>query len=161
MHGAGWGLAMGLVPVAMGQVEKHARQEEQLGVTGNPLLILSTHCSPYCPHPWLFSLLSPPCHSDAHTGEGDLPPSTRIQRGETCVRITFSPTLQEQSAFSNSGIMADFTIHYDVVMEDIIGDVQVPVRRSCGVSSWAHSHSGQGRALGCIAAVLLCVPRNM
>lgn len=82
--------------------------------------------SSYCPHPWLFSLLSPPCHLDAHTGEGDLPPSTRIQRGETCVRITFSPTLRDQSAFSSSGIMADFTIYYDVVMEDIIGDVQVP-----------------------------------
>uniref|UniRef100_A0A8C6GXG1 Inter-alpha-trypsin inhibitor heavy chain family member 6 n=1 Tax=Mus spicilegus TaxID=10103 RepID=A0A8C6GXG1_MUSSI len=56
---------------------------------------------------------------------GDLPPSTRIQRGETCVHITFSPTLRDQSAFSSSGIMADFTIHYDVSMEDIIGDVQV------------------------------------
>lgn len=82
--------------------------------------------SSYCPQPWLFSLLSPLCHLDAHTGEGDLPPSTRIQRGETCVRITFSPTLGDQSAFSSSGIMADFTILYDVVMEDIIGDVQVP-----------------------------------
>lgn len=54
-----------------------------------------------------------------------MPSYTRIQREETCVRITFSPTLQEQSAFSNSGIMADFTVHYDVVMQDIIGDVQV------------------------------------
>jgi hypothetical protein len=80
----------------------------------------------YCPHPWLFSLLDSPCHLHAHTGEGDLPPSTRIQRGETCVHITFSPTLRDQSAFSSSGIMADFTIHYDVSMEDIIGDVQVP-----------------------------------
>ncbi|XP_051035319.1 LOW QUALITY PROTEIN: inter-alpha-trypsin inhibitor heavy chain H6 [Phodopus roborovskii] len=59
------------------------------------------------------------------TSEGDLPPSTRIQRGETCVHITFSPTLQDQSAFSTSGIMADFTVHYDVLMEDIIGDVQI------------------------------------
>ncbi|XP_057616493.1 inter-alpha-trypsin inhibitor heavy chain H6 [Chionomys nivalis] len=59
------------------------------------------------------------------TSEGDLPPSTRIQRAETCVRITFSPTLQDQSAFSSSGIMADFRVHYDVVMEDIIGDVQI------------------------------------
>lgn len=86
--------------------------------------------SSYCPHPWLFSLLSSPCHLHAHTGEGDLPPSTRIQRGETCVHVTFSPTLQDQSAFSSSGIMADFAIHYDVVMEDIIGDVQVPGTQS-------------------------------
>lgn len=34
--------------------------------------------------------------------------------------------LPDQSVFSSSGIMADFTIHYDVSMEDIIGDVQVP-----------------------------------
>ncbi|KAF6390360.1 hypothetical protein mRhiFer1_007929 [Rhinolophus ferrumequinum] len=58
-------------------------------------------------------------------GEADLPPSTRIERGETCVRITFCPTLQDQSAFSSSGIMADFVVQYDVVMEDIIGDVQI------------------------------------
>ena len=38
----------------------------------------------------------------------------------------FSPMLPDQSVFSSSGIMADFTIHYDVSMEDIIGDVQVP-----------------------------------
>lgn len=91
-------------------------------VSPSPIIAQSS----YCPHPWFFSLLSPPCHPDAYTGEGDLPPSTRIQRGETCVRITFSPTLRDQSAFSSSGIMADFTIYYDVVMEDIIGDVQVP-----------------------------------
>lgn len=102
----------------------------------------STHIaqSSYCPHPWLFSLLSPLCHLDAHTGEGDLPPSTRMQRGETCVRITFSPTLTDQSAFSSSGIVADFTIHYDVVMEDIIGDVQVPGPQSYRVLG----HTGTG-----------------
>lgn len=60
-----------------------------------------------------------------HTGEADSPPSTRIEKGATCVRIIFCPTLQDQSAFSSSGIMADFMVQYDVVMEDIIGDVQV------------------------------------
>lgn len=33
--------------------------------------------------------------------------------------------LQDQSTFSSSGIMADFVVQYDVVTEDIIGDVQV------------------------------------
>ncbi|KAM9576869.1 LOW QUALITY PROTEIN: inter-alpha-trypsin inhibitor heavy chain H6 [Trichechus inunguis] len=61
----------------------------------------------------------------AHASEADLPPSTRIERGETCAPITFYPSLQDQSAFSSSGIMADFVVQYDVVMEDIIGDVQV------------------------------------
>ncbi|KAM9181356.1 LOW QUALITY PROTEIN: inter-alpha-trypsin inhibitor heavy chain H6 [Dugong dugon] len=61
----------------------------------------------------------------AHASEADLPPSTRIERGETCAPITFYPSLQDQSAFSSSGIMADFVVQYDVVMEDIIADVQV------------------------------------
>ncbi|XP_042540839.1 LOW QUALITY PROTEIN: inter-alpha-trypsin inhibitor heavy chain H6 [Dipodomys spectabilis] len=60
-----------------------------------------------------------------HASEADSPPSTRIERGETCVRVTFSPTMQEQSASSSSGIMADFIVQYDVTMEDIIGDVQI------------------------------------
>ncbi|XP_035872234.1 inter-alpha-trypsin inhibitor heavy chain H6-like [Phyllostomus discolor] len=76
-----------------------------------------------------FPLVSPPYHPTptlpTHTGEADSPPSTRIERGETCVRVTFCPTLQDQSTFSSSGIMADFVVQYDVVMEDIIGDVQI------------------------------------
>ncbi|XP_069320042.1 inter-alpha-trypsin inhibitor heavy chain H6 [Eulemur rufifrons] len=63
--------------------------------------------------------------TNAHTSVADSPPSTRIERGQTCVRITFCPTLQDQSAFSSSGIMADFVVQYDVAMEDVIGDVQV------------------------------------
>ncbi|KAM5290660.1 inter-alpha-trypsin inhibitor heavy chain H6 [Glossophaga mutica] len=64
-------------------------------------------------------------HTNTHPREADSPPSTRIERGETCVRVTFCPTLQDQSAFSSLGIMADFVVQYDVVMEDIIGDVQI------------------------------------
>lgn len=41
------------------------------------------------------------------------------------MRVTFCPTVKDQAAFSSSGIMADFVVQYDVVMEDIIGDVQV------------------------------------
>ncbi|EAW93186.1 inter-alpha-trypsin inhibitor heavy chain family member 6 [Homo sapiens] len=63
--------------------------------------------------------------TNAHASEVDSPPSTRIERGETCVRITYCPTLQDQSSISGSGIMADFLVQYDVVMEDIIGDVQI------------------------------------
>nr|XP_027805965.1 inter-alpha-trypsin inhibitor heavy chain H6 [Marmota flaviventris] len=64
-------------------------------------------------------------HTNHRTSEADSPPSTRIEKGETCVRIIFCPTMQDQSAFSSSGIMADFMVQYDVVMEDIIGDVQI------------------------------------
>ncbi|KAM8753024.1 inter-alpha-trypsin inhibitor heavy chain H6 [Rhynchonycteris naso] len=63
--------------------------------------------------------------TNTHTSAADSPPSTRIERGETCVRVTFRPTLQDQSVFSSSGIMADFVVQYDVLMEDIIGDVQI------------------------------------
>ncbi|KAM4819016.1 inter-alpha-trypsin inhibitor heavy chain H6 [Thomomys bottae] len=63
--------------------------------------------------------------SNDRASEAASPPSTRIERGETCVRVTFSPTMQEQSASSRSGIMADFRVQYDVTMEDIIGDVQI------------------------------------
>lgn len=35
------------------------------------------------------------------------------------------PTLQDQPAFSSSGIMAHFVVQHNVVMEGITGDVQV------------------------------------
>ena len=82
-----------------------------------------------------------------HTGEADSPPSTRIERGETCVRVTFCPTLQDQSAFSSSGIMADFVVQYDVVMEDIIGDVQVRWLGECKERElWSHTGLGNNLA---------------
>ncbi|XP_028739245.2 inter-alpha-trypsin inhibitor heavy chain H6-like [Peromyscus leucopus] len=108
----------------MGQLEGHARLVEPLGVRGLHFS-LSPHMAPSLSPSMAFLSTEPPSHLNTHTGEGDAPPSTRIQRGETCVRITFSPTLHDQSAFSRSGIMADFTVHYDVAMEDIIGDVQI------------------------------------
>nr|KAF6283395.1 hypothetical protein mPipKuh1_010180 [Pipistrellus kuhlii] len=61
----------------------------------------------------------------AELGEAGPPPATSIEKGETCVRVTFCPTLKDQAAFSSLGIMADFVVQYDVVMEDIIGDVQI------------------------------------
>ncbi|KAM9042194.1 LOW QUALITY PROTEIN: inter-alpha-trypsin inhibitor heavy chain H6 [Megaptera novaeangliae] len=63
--------------------------------------------------------------TNTHSSEADSPPSTRIERGETSVRITVCATLQDQSAFSSSGIRADFVVQYDVVMEDSVGDVQI------------------------------------
>ncbi|KAM9041149.1 inter-alpha-trypsin inhibitor heavy chain H6-like [Megaptera novaeangliae] len=69
---------------------------------------------------WLPGLLQ-----TSSQGEADSPPSTRIERGETSVRITVCATLQDQSAFSSSGIRADFVVQYDVVMEDSVGDVQI------------------------------------
>lgn len=71
------------------------------------------------------SLSAEPSPPQPHIGQADSPPSTRIERGETCARVTFCPTLRDQAAFSGSGIMADFVVRYDVLMEDVLGDVQV------------------------------------
>lgn len=92
------------------------------------LFTLPRYCSFCCPLAWLPAReTSMPSHPPlpTPTGEAGPPPSTRIEKGETCVRVTFCPTLKDQAAFSSSGIMADFVVQYDVVMEDIIGDVQV------------------------------------
>ncbi|XP_043830865.1 inter-alpha-trypsin inhibitor heavy chain H6 [Dromiciops gliroides] len=63
--------------------------------------------------------------TNAVRGEADLPTSTRIEKEETCARVTFTPTLNEQAAYSSRGIMGDFVIQYDVTMKDVIGDVQI------------------------------------
>ncbi|XP_074133719.1 inter-alpha-trypsin inhibitor heavy chain H6 [Sminthopsis crassicaudata] len=63
--------------------------------------------------------------TNAVRGEADLPTSTRIEKEETCARITFTPAPSEQAAYSSRGIMGDFVIQYDVAMKDVIGDVQI------------------------------------
>lgn len=125
-------------------------QEEQQVVQGLLLPLLPPDIAP-CDVPLLgFLLAGPPCHPTptlpTHAGEADSPPSTRIERGETCVRVTFCPTLQDQSAFSSSGIMADFVVQYDVVMEDIVGDVQVRGPGE-GKEHELRSHTGLGNSL--------------
>lgn len=54
-----------------------------------------------------------------------MPPSTQVERGTHCAWIVFSPTPEEQAAFSSLGIMGDFVVQYDVAMPDVAGDVQV------------------------------------
>uniref|UniRef100_A0A6J0TNQ2 Inter-alpha-trypsin inhibitor heavy chain H6 n=1 Tax=Pogona vitticeps TaxID=103695 RepID=A0A6J0TNQ2_9SAUR len=58
-------------------------------------------------------------------GDADMPPSTQVERGTHCAWITFSPTPEEQAAFSSLGIMGDFVVQYDVAMPDVAGDVQI------------------------------------
>ncbi|XP_044299722.1 inter-alpha-trypsin inhibitor heavy chain H6 [Varanus komodoensis] len=58
-------------------------------------------------------------------GEADVPSSTRVEKGMHCAWINFTPTPQEQAAFSSSGIMGDFVVQYDVAMPDVAGDVQI------------------------------------
>lgn len=96
-------------------------------VQGFPLT-LPSYCSFRCALPWLPAGEPSTPSLPTHTGEAGPPPATSIEEGETCVRVTFCPTLKDQAAFSSLGIMADFVVQYDVVMEDIIGDVQVRAR---------------------------------
>ncbi|XP_048347014.1 inter-alpha-trypsin inhibitor heavy chain H6 [Sphaerodactylus townsendi] len=58
-------------------------------------------------------------------GDSEVPPSTQVEKGAHCAWIVFSPSPQQQAAYSSSGIMADFVVQYDVAMPDVAGDVQI------------------------------------
>ncbi|KAM9342802.1 inter-alpha-trypsin inhibitor heavy chain H6 isoform 2-T2 [Pholidichthys leucotaenia] len=58
-------------------------------------------------------------------GNRDAPASTQIERSTSCARIHYSPTLEQQNSISSKGLNADFLIHYDVDLRDLVGDVQV------------------------------------
>uniref|UniRef100_A0AAV2LZ28 Inter-alpha-trypsin inhibitor heavy chain family member 6 n=1 Tax=Knipowitschia caucasica TaxID=637954 RepID=A0AAV2LZ28_KNICA len=58
-------------------------------------------------------------------GDSDPPPSTQIQKSPHCAQIHYSPSVQQQTAVSAQGINADFILHYDVELRDIMGDIQV------------------------------------
>ncbi|KAM7134137.1 inter-alpha-trypsin inhibitor heavy chain H6 [Macrochelys suwanniensis] len=58
-------------------------------------------------------------------GDAEVPPSTRVEKGSHCAWVVFTPTPQEQAAFSSSGVLGDFVVQYDVAMPDVAGDVQI------------------------------------
>uniref|UniRef100_A0A8C6UE57 Inter-alpha-trypsin inhibitor heavy chain family member 6 n=1 Tax=Neogobius melanostomus TaxID=47308 RepID=A0A8C6UE57_9GOBI len=58
-------------------------------------------------------------------GDGDPPASTLIEKNKKCARIHYSPSVQQQTSLSTQGINADFIVHYDVELRDIMGDIQV------------------------------------
>ncbi|KAK5611096.1 hypothetical protein CRENBAI_022167 [Crenichthys baileyi] len=53
------------------------------------------------------------------------PVSTRVEQSDSCARIYYSPTLQQQNSLSSKGLNADYIIQYDVDLGDRLGDVQV------------------------------------
>uniref|UniRef100_A0A8C6WUI8 Inter-alpha-trypsin inhibitor heavy chain family member 6 n=1 Tax=Neogobius melanostomus TaxID=47308 RepID=A0A8C6WUI8_9GOBI len=57
--------------------------------------------------------------------DGDPPASTLIEKNKKCARIHYSPSVQQQTSLSTQGINADFIVHYDVELRDIMGDIQV------------------------------------
>ncbi|XP_041429103.1 inter-alpha-trypsin inhibitor heavy chain H6 [Xenopus laevis] len=58
-------------------------------------------------------------------GESKVPPSTQVEKGTYCTRVTYTPTPTEQAAHSRPGVTADFVLHYDVSLKDVAGDVQI------------------------------------
>lgn len=48
-----------------------------------------------------------------------------MEKGTHCARVAFAPTLQEQAAFSATGLAGDFVVEYDVARRDAVGDVEV------------------------------------
>ncbi|XP_019333855.1 inter-alpha-trypsin inhibitor heavy chain H6 isoform X2 [Alligator mississippiensis] len=63
--------------------------------------------------------------TNAISGDADLPPSTRVEKGPHCAQVVFTPTREEQVTFSSTGIAADFVLQYDVAMPDVAGDLQL------------------------------------
>lgn len=57
--------------------------------------------------------------------DGEAPASTHVERNGNCAQISYSPTLEQQNSVSSKGLNADFIIHYDVELRDIMGDIQV------------------------------------
>ncbi|XP_013883122.1 inter-alpha-trypsin inhibitor heavy chain H6 [Austrofundulus limnaeus] len=63
--------------------------------------------------------------SNTAPGGASPPASTRVEQSTSCARVSYSPTLQQQSSVSSKGLNADFIIQYDVDLRDLMGDVQV------------------------------------
>ncbi|KAM6982014.1 inter-alpha-trypsin inhibitor heavy chain H6 [Tautogolabrus adspersus] len=63
--------------------------------------------------------------SNSAQGDAVAPASTQVERSGGCARVRYSPTLQQQNSISSKGLNADFIIHYDVDLRDLMGEVQV------------------------------------
>ncbi|MBN3319501.1 ITIH6 inhibitor, partial [Atractosteus spatula] len=61
--------------------------------------------------------------SNTVQADAEMPPSTEVLRSPSCARISFTPTIKEQTAMSTKGISADFVVQYDVELKDLIGDI--------------------------------------
>ncbi|NWV18371.1 ITIH5 inhibitor, partial [Origma solitaria] len=79
----------------------------------------------------IVSLEVPPLRNSKHKGngkaEGDAspPPSTVIGHTKTLAKVTFNPSVVQQTRIARNGILGDFIIRYDVNRELSVGDVQI------------------------------------
>lgn len=51
-----------------------------------------------------------------------------MEQTACCARVSYSPTLQQQTSVSSNGLHADFIIQYDVALRELLGEVQVGKR---------------------------------
>ncbi|KAM4737739.1 inter-alpha-trypsin inhibitor heavy chain H6 isoform 2-T2 [Anableps anableps] len=63
--------------------------------------------------------------SNTAQGDSSPPASTRVEQSDSCARIYYSPTLQQQNSESSKALNADFIIQYDVDLRELMGDIQV------------------------------------
>lgn len=68
-------------------------------------------------------------HVFISTGDVSPPPSTVVGHTKTLAKVTFNPSVVEQTRIARNGILGDFIIRYDVNRELSVGDVQVPYIR--------------------------------
>ncbi|OXB64337.1 hypothetical protein ASZ78_004970 [Callipepla squamata] len=79
----------------------------------------------------IISLEVPPLRNSKQKGngkaEGDVspPPSTVIGQTKTLAKVTFSPSIVEQTKIARNGILGDFIVRYDVNRELSVGDIQI------------------------------------
>ncbi|NXW80752.1 inter-alpha-trypsin inhibitor heavy chain H5 isoform X1 [Hirundo rustica] len=79
----------------------------------------------------IVNLEVPPLRNSKQKGngkaEGDVspPPSTVIGHTKTLAKVTFNPSVVEQTRIARNGILGDFIIRYDVNRELSVGDVQI------------------------------------
>uniref|UniRef100_A0A8D0G766 Inter-alpha-trypsin inhibitor heavy chain 5 n=1 Tax=Sphenodon punctatus TaxID=8508 RepID=A0A8D0G766_SPHPU len=53
------------------------------------------------------------------------PPSTMVGQTKTLAKVTFNPSIVQQTKIARNGILGDFVVRYDVNRELSVGDVQV------------------------------------
>ncbi|XP_048465958.1 inter-alpha-trypsin inhibitor heavy chain H5 [Rhincodon typus] len=57
--------------------------------------------------------------------EASPPPSTKINQTRTTAHIKFAPTISQQVAIAENGVLGDFIMRYDVNRELGVGDIQI------------------------------------
>ncbi|KAK4832823.1 hypothetical protein QYF61_025811 [Mycteria americana] len=69
----------------------------------------------------IVSLEVPPLRNSKHKGNGKV----EVGHTKTLAKVTFNPSVVEQTRIARNGILGDFIIRYDVNRELSVGDIQI------------------------------------